>query len=129
MIVPLLHSQKKCYLRINVLEDNKRLSIHFNPGSQGLNNGSSSSGRQYFIKSEMLTEKMKATLEKKFVEIRKEKMSEVGAMVKSEWKMIFSQKKPSDINSNINYYWPLAEFKDLCAACEGKSQLMFIIKG
>jgi hypothetical protein len=32
---------------------------------------------------------MKATLEKKFVDIRKDKMPEVGAMVKSEWKMIF----------------------------------------
>ena len=77
----------------------------------------------------MLTDKMKATLEKKFVEIRKDKMSEVGAMVKSEWKMLFSQKKPSDASSNLTYYWPLAEFKELCAACEGKSQLMFIIKG
>jgi hypothetical protein len=36
-----------------------------------------------------MTDKMKATLEKKFLEIRKDKMGDVGAMVKSEWKMIF----------------------------------------
>ena len=37
-----------------------------------------------------MTDKMKQTLEQKFVEIRKEKMFEVSQMVKSEWKMVYS---------------------------------------
>ena len=35
VIVPLLHTEKKCYLRLNILEGEKRLPIHFNPSSQG----------------------------------------------------------------------------------------------
>lgn len=88
-------------------------------------------GKSYFINSDIMTDKMKQTLEQKFVEFRKEKMFEVTQMVKSEWKMVYSQQKPSQVNDvhPLNYYWPLAGFKELCAACEGKSQLMIVIKG
>ena len=44
--------------------------------------------------------------------------------------MIFSQKKGEKGNAaNQQYYWLPNGFKELAAACEGKSQLMIIVRG
>jgi hypothetical protein len=56
--------------------------------------------KQYFLKTDLMTDEMKETLEKKLVEIRKDKMPEVAQMVKSEWQMIFSQKKGEKGNTS-----------------------------
>ena len=139
VIVPLLHAEGKVQIRINIKSQKESVGIVTQPVfldkncTDGPNHGSSNSNintKQYFIGSELMSNEMKAALEKKFVEIRKDKMPEVSQMVKSEWKMIYSQKKPADLAMpNLQYYWPTYGFKELCAACEGKSSLMILIKG
>mmetsp|Transcript_13543 Transcript_13543/g.21107 ORF Transcript_13543/g.21107 Transcript_13543/m.21107 type:complete len:195 (-) Transcript_13543:6107-6691(-) len=93
--------------------------------------GAHMGSKHYFLGSDLLTDPQKGVLEKKFVDIRKEKMPEVENMVKSEWSMIYSQKKPDEMGGLTyhHYSWPPTGFKDMCVACEDKSQLMILIKG
>ena len=53
-------------------------------------------------------------------------------MVKCEWKKLYSHKKgeKDDVNAIYNnYYWNQSGFKELMEACEGKNNLMILIKG
>lgn len=53
-------------------------------------------------------------------------------MIKCEWKKLYSHKKgeKDDVNAVYNnYYWNQSGFKEMMEACEGKNNLMILIKG
>lgn len=52
-------------------------------------------------------------------------------MVQSEWKLLYSQKKGEKGNSHSQacHYWLPNGFKEMAEACEGKPNIMILIKG
>ena len=53
-------------------------------------------------------------------------------MVKCEWKKLYSHKKgeKDDVNAIYNnYYWNQSGFKEMVEACEGKNNLLILVKG
>jgi len=159
IIVPLLHAEEKSHIRINFApsaaakDDSKidpemRMPVYWEKQGQadsasdqaadgqkdGKDSGSGGkrqSKKQFFLKTDLLTDKMKEHLEKRFVELRKDRMPEVTQMVQSEWKQLYSQKKGEKGNSHSQacHYWLPNGFKEMAEACEGKSNILVLIKG
>lgn len=99
--MPLLHAEQKVFIRINKKVPNSEpRAIFEDRDSNSASIPSLKIKKQYFLSSELMTDEMKETLEQKFVEVRRDKMPEVSQMVKSEWQMVFSQKKGEKGNTS-----------------------------
>ena len=88
--------------------------------------------RPFFMNTDLLTDKMKETFEKAFVDYRKDTMPEVSDMVKSEWQLLYQQTKEDKGNAShpqSKQYWLNNGFKDMVEQCQDKTNFFLLCKG